>query len=305
MKNYDMVYDVAIIGNGVEAVSAAAHCSRSKAKTVLINLPEIQGDDLENLKLIHRLTQQARESGTKIVQCSVHSVWCKHFPKIIYTEEGSIMCKCIILAMGVSPAKLGVPMESYFHGCGLHYSNSFASSYLKGRVSLIYGKDDVAADQAITLSLLCKQVYLVYSSGNLLCSKEKVDVLKNSPNVIMLPHTLVYSIEQRNKKIVGASVLDKTTGNIGVLDCDVIYVSKGVEPNSKLCFPYILTDKNGFIVTDSTHKTNVEGVYAAGEIRSTVLDENPGSCCSKNAIMAATDGAIAATSAVRYICSLE
>ena len=99
MKNYDMVYDVAIIGNGIEAASAAAHCSRSKAKTVLINLPEIQGDDLENLKLIHRLTQQARESGTKVIQCSVHSVWCKHFPKIIYTEEGSIMCKCIILAM--------------------------------------------------------------------------------------------------------------------------------------------------------------------------------------------------------------
>ncbi len=297
-------YDVAIIGDGIEASSAALLCSRHGLKTLLINSPEHHGDTLENLKMIHKLKQQAIDFGARTIQCEIHSLWCKHSSKIIYTEDGPIGCKGLILAMGVAPNKLGVPMESYFHGCGLHYYDSFTSSYLKGRTSLIYGKDDIAVSQAITLSLLCRQVYLVYPSGILSCSKEKIDVLKSSQNIVTLPHTLIYSIEHRNKKIVGANVLDKTTGNIGVLDCDLIYVSKGIEPNSKLCFPYILTDRDGFIVTDKSYKTNVDGVYAAGQIRSTVTDEAFGEAyspyCSQNANMAATDGAIAAINVIKY-----
>lgn len=296
-------YDVAILGGNIEAMTAAVYCSRKGIKTVLIDDCEALGEDLDKLKLVHRLKQQAIEQGTHFLNCKVHSLWYKNTPKIIYTENGPLGCKGILLAMGVTHKKLGIPLESMFHGCGLHYHDSCTSSYLKGRVVSVVGKSDLAVSHAITLSALCKQVYLIYPCSNLHCSAEKLEVLKQSPNIIMLPHTIVYSIEHKNKKMTGINIIDKTTGNVGVLDCELIYVSKGDEPNSKLCFPYVLTDKSGFIVTDKNHKTNIDGVYAAGPIRSTVLDESPGSCCPKDANMAATDGAIAAINLIDSLLS--
>ncbi len=306
-------YDIAILGGNIEAMTAAVYCSRKGLKTLLIDTPETLGNDLEELKLIHRLKQQATELGTKFLQCKIHSIWYKYMPKIIYTEQGPIGCKGLILAMGVSPKKLGVPLESSFHGCGLHYYSSCTASYLKGRTVTVFGSDDMAVSQAIALSTMCKQVYLICPggilphsatknlSGVLSCSPSKIKVLKNTPNLIVLPHTLIYNIEQRNKRIVGINVIDKTTGNTSFLDCEIVYVSKGNEPNSKLCYPYVFTDKYGFIVTDKDHKTNIDGVYAAGQIRSTILDEEPGSCCPKDAIMAAADGAIAAINVIKYV----
>lgn len=302
-------FDVAIIGANIEGATSAVYCSKSGLKTILIDCSNMfqnaQGEDLEDLKLIHRLKQQAKENGTAFINCDVHSIWAKHQPKIIYTNEGPICCKALILAMGVSPKKLGVPLESKLHGCGLHYHNSCTSSYLKGRTVTVFGRDDIAASHAITLSALCKQVFLIYPSGTLSCSHSLFDVLKNTPNLVLLPHTLIYAVKQSNSKIEGINIIDKTTGNLGYLDCELIYVSSGEEPNSKLCFPYILTDKKGFIVTDKNHKTNIDGIYAAGPIRSTILDEKEGSCLPKDANMAAADGAIAAINLIKYINNLS
>ena len=299
------IFDVAIIGCGPSAMSSAVYCSRKGKRTIVIEPVEAFGGNFEELKMIHKLKEQALEFGAHFAQCTIHSLWCKYTPKIAYTDEGPISCKSIILAMDVSPCKLGVPLESMFHGCGLHYYDSGTCSYIKGRTVLVYGKDECAVNLAITLSALCKKLYFVYSTGSLPCSREKIDVLKNAPNIVMLPHTLIYSLEHSNKKLTGVGVIDKTTGNTGILDCQLVYVSKGIEANSKLCFPYILTDRYGFIVTDRQHKTNVDGVYAAGPIRSTILEESAGSCCSQDATMAATDGAIAAINAIKYVESLS
>lgn len=299
------IYDIAIIGGGPSAMASAVYCSRKGLRTIILDSPEISGADFETLKLIHKLKDQALELGSVFIQCDIHSLWCRDITKIIYTSDGPISCKSIILAMGVSPSKLGVPLESMFHGCGLHYQDSCTSSNLKDRTVVIFGKNDCAVNMAITVSALCKKVYFLYSVGSLSCPKEKIAVLKNASNIVMLPHTLIYSIEHINKRIVGVGIIDKTTGNLGILDCQLIYVSKGVEPNSKLCFPYILTDRDGFIVTDNNHKTNVDGVYAAGSIRSTILEESAGSCCPQDAIMAATDGSIAAINAINYVENLS
>lgn len=294
-------YDVGILGGNIEGITAALYCGRSGKKTLLIEDYEALGADLTALKLIHRLKHQAKEYGVTFLKSETYSIWCKNSPKIIYTEDGPIACKGIILAMGVSPKKLGIPLEKMFHGCGLHYHDSCSTSYLKGRTVAVFGKDDDTINHAITLSALCKQVYLIYPSGTLSTTSGKLNVIRNAPNIVTLPHTLIYSIEQKNKKIVGINIIDKTTGNLGVLDCELIYVSKGNEANSKLCFPYVLLDKRGFIVTDDNNKTNIDGVYAAGPIRSTVLSEAPGSCCPNNANVAATDGAIAATNLIKYL----
>lgn len=301
-------FDVVIIGASIEGMTAAVYCSRKGLKTLILDPVETieysSYGGLDDLKLIHRLKQQAGQYGTEFLTCTVHSIWCKHTPKIIYANDGSICCYGLILAMGTSPQKLGIPMESQLHGCGLNYHDSCTSSYLKGRTVAVFGKNEKAVAHSIALSALCKEVYLIHPNGILDCPSDKVEVLKNSPNVVLLPHTLIYNVERKNKKITGINIIDKTTGNLSCLDCEIIYVSKDDKANSKLCFPYILTDNKGFIITDKNHKTNIDGIYAAGGIRSTILDENPGSCCTKNANMAATDGAIAAINVIKYIESL-
>lgn len=299
MKNYDVV----ILGENTEGITASIYCSKAGLKTLLVDLYKRAGDDLSNLKLSHRLKQQARDYGVDFSKICVHSIFPKTTPKIIYTEAGPISCKVIILAMGVSPKRLGIPLESVFHGCGLNYHDSCVSSYLNGRTVAVFGNNDIAANHAITLSALVKQVYLIYPNGKAICSPEKLDVIKNAPNIVMLPHTLIYSIKHKNKKLTGINIIDKTTGNTGFLDCEIIYVLKGVEANSKLCYPYILVDKNGFIVTDNSCKTNIDGIYAVGPIRSIMADDGKQHYQAYNANMAATDGAIAAINAIKYINS--
>lgn len=296
-------FDVAIIGDRIEGVTCAIYCARAGLKTLLIEDSEVLGDDFNNLKLLHRLKKQAKDMGVIFIKCEVHSLWYKNNPKVIYTDDGPIGSTAIVLAMGVSYGKLGIPLESMFHGCGINYHDSCSVSYLKGRTVAVFGKDHLAINHAITLSALSKQVYLIYPSDLLLALGAKVEVLKNTPNIVMLAHTLIYGIEQRNKKMTGINVIDKTTGNTSSLDCEIVYVSKKSKPNSKLCFPYVQLDKSGFIITDSTNKTNVEGVYAAGPIRSGLLEQAPNSNYTINANMAATDGAIAAINAIKYINS--
>lgn len=299
MKNYDIV----ILGENIEGITASIYCSRVGLKTLLVGLNGPTGDDLSNLKLAHRLKQQAKDYNVDFLQTSIHFISPKITPKIVYTEAGPISSKAIILAMGVSAKKLGIPLESVFHGCGINYHNSCVSSYLKGRTVAIFGNNDSCADHAITLSALVRQVYLIYPNGKIFASPEKIEVIKNAPNIVALPKTLIYNITQNNKKLTGISIIDKTTGNIGSLDCEIIYVLKGVEPKSKLCTPYILVDKNGFIMTDESCKTNIDGIYAVGPIRSTMVDDGRYHYQAYNANMAATDGAIAAINAIKYINS--
>ena len=299
MKNYDVV----ILGENIEGITASIYCSRVGLKTLVIDLYEPTGDDLSNLKLAHRLKQQAGDYGVDFGKTCVHSILPKTTPKIIYTEAGPISSKVIILAMGVSPKRLGIPLESVFNGCGINYHNSCVSSYLKGRTVAVFGNNDSCADHAITLSALVRQVYLIYPDGIFFALPEKIEVIKNSPNIVLLPHTLICNIKQHKKKLTGINIIDKTTGNIGFLDCEIIYVLKGVEPKSKLCSPYILVDKNGFILTDASCKTNIDGIYAVGSIRSNLTDEKNCHHQTYNANMAATDGAIAAINAIKYINS--
>lgn len=296
-------YDIIILGENIEGITASVYCSRAGLKTLLVDLDKAAGDDLSNLKLAHRLKQQAMGYGVDFGRTCVHSIFPKTTPKIIYTESGPISSKVIILAMGVSPKRLGIPLESVFHGCGLNYHDSCVSSYLKGRTVAVFGNNDISASHAITLSALVKQVYLIYPNGKAICSLEKLDVIKNTPNIVMLPHTLIYSIKHKNKKLTGINIIDKTTGNTGFLDCEIMYVLKGEEANSKLCYPYILVDKNGFIMTDDSCKTNIDGIYAVGKIRSTMVDDGMKHYQVYNANMAATDGAIAAINAIKYINS--
>ncbi|MBR5517285.1 MAG: NAD(P)/FAD-dependent oxidoreductase [Firmicutes bacterium] len=298
-------YDIAIIGSDISAMTAAVYSSRKGLKTLVLTSCDSIGDSLERLKLIHRLKQQAEEFGAIFMSCDIYSLWHKGADKIIYTNEGPVHANSIILSMGVGPNKVGVPLESVFHGCGLHYHDSFDASYLKGKTVVVYGKTDSTVNLSITVSSLCKKVYLVFPTGSLLCTKEKLDALKELANIVPLPHTLIRNIEHIDKKIVGVRIMDKTAGNTGFLDCQLIYISLGVVPNSSLCFPYVTTDKSGFIMTDKNHKTNIDGIYAAGPICSSITNSDTVTHCAQNTTMAATDGAIAAINAIKYVESLS
>lgn len=297
-------FDVVVIGGTIEGYTSAVHCSRNGFKTLLVELPGYIGGNMEDLKLIHRLKQQALESGLTSLQCEVYSFNPKSFVKTVYTSLGSFTCKGVILAMGLSPKKIGVPLESLLNGCGLHYDHSCSTSYTKNRTIVIYGNNDIAISQAITLSSLSKKVYLIMPDGIIHSTEEKISAAKAITNLIILYNSLIYGLRRHKGRLSGIDIIDMTTGNNSFIDCQLLYVPGAEIPNSKICSPYIFTDKKGFIVTNKNYKTNIDGIYAAGQIRSTILEENPGSCCPKENIMAASDGAIAAMNIMNYIKTL-
>ena len=302
-------FDVCIIGKTVEGLSAAIYCCRNGLKTIVVDNNGFEGGSLEELKLIHRLKEQAEEKGTHFTITHVHSLWPTHSPKIVYTEGKRIECKCIIIATGVAPHKLGLPLETHFRGCGLHYHNSCTSSYLKNKVVSVYGANQESLTFAITLSDLCKQVYFIWPDSISHCSIPIIDVLYHSSNIQVLPHTLINNIRHKNRRFIGVEIVDKTTGNKSLLDCEILYISCGISPCSKLCFPYISTDEEGFILTNNKRATNVPGIFAAGKVcshySSSLMKDGFKHTIFMNDNMAATDGAIAAINAIDYIKNMK
>ena len=287
------MYDVTIIGNNTESYTAALYCARKNLSTLVLEIPSVLGDDLETLKLIHKLKRSACDHGADCHSVNIFSIEMKRTPKLIHTNLGVYVSHCIILAMGKIPNKLGLPGEEKLCGNGLNYHDSCSTPYLKSKTVAVIGDNMTAVNHALTLSGLCKRIYVI-SGENLNADSPSMETLQNTPNITLLQHTLVVGLLGRparvaGTKVGGIKVVDKTTGNQSTIECDAIFVTNESIPNTKLCKPYVLLDNSGYVITDRYGRTNVDGVFAAGSLR------------AMGNKRAATEGAVAANNVINYL----
>jgi thioredoxin reductase (NADPH) len=216
-------------------------------------------------------------------------------PKVIKTSEAEFRAKTVIIATGAKPMKLNVPGELEFVGRGVSYCAVCDGAFYKDKVVAVVGGGNSAVEEAMYLTKFASKVYLIHRRNELRADKIVQERAFKNEKLEFVWDSVVREI--KGEDLVSTAVLENVkTGEVSELPINGIFPYIGILPNVEGFSGQLEQDSKGFIVTDDTMKTSLEGVYAVGDVRVTPL---------RQVVTAAADGAIGAVYAVRYIESLE
>ncbi len=298
------LYDVVIIGGGPGGYTAALYCARSNLSVLVIemlapggqmattewvdNYPGFE-NGIDGMELGEKMRKGAERFGAETAFTRVTAVFLEGDIKKIITTKSEVMARTVIIATGASPRELGLPEESRLRGRGVSYCATCDGFMYKDKPVVIIGGGNSAAAEALYLSKVCSKVYLVHRRDTLRASKAYLDPLKNSGVEMILSSRVVKILH--NEKVTGVEI-EKSGGNIKEIACDGVFVAIGRNPDTQLVKGQIELDGSGYIIADETTKTNIEGVYAVGDVRTKPL---------RQIVTAASDGAVASHYIEEYL----
>ena len=300
------IYDVIIIGGGPAGYTAALYASRAGLDTVLIERVSIGGQmtltgDIDNypgfdegidgFTLGMKMQQGAERFGAKTEFDEVTGIDFSEKIKKVTTFGGEFFGKAVIIATGANPRELGIGGEKEFVGRGVHYCAHCDGRFYKDKTVVVVGGGNSAAADALYLSRLAKKVYVVHRRDTLRATKIYHAPLLNAENVEFLWDSKISEFIT-DGKITGVKVQNIKTEEQAVIDCDGVFVSIGRQPATELFRGKLELDDSGYIIADESTKTNIDGVFAAGDVRTKAL---------RQVVTAASDGAVAAHYAEEYI----
>lgn len=306
-----MLYDVIILGAGPAGLSAGIYAARANLKTLIIEKETVGGqialtlsvdnypgydNEPSGVDITSKMLLQAEKFGAEKVSDNIISVDLTGEEKILKSETKEYRAKAVILATGANPRKLEVPGEKEFTGKGVAYCATCDGPFYQGLEVYVIGGGDAAVEEAIFLTKFARKVTVIYRGEKLKAAKsiqekafanEKIKFIYNSEVREIYGEMAVNKIKVENTKtgeftFFEASPQDKDFG---------LFIFVGYVPNTEL-FEGQLELQRGYIPTDYNMKTNVPGVFAAGDVR--VKDV-------RQVVNAAADGAIAAVSAEKYV----
>ncbi len=302
----ERIYDTVIIGGGPAGYTAALYTTRAGLDTLVIEKMSVGGqmaltgtidnypgfdEGIDGFTLGAKMQSGAERFGAVSEYAAVTGVSLSGKIKKILTSSGEISARSVIIATGASPRSLGILGEEMLVGRGLHYCAHCDGRFYKGKTVVVVGGGNSAAADALYLSKLAEKVMLIHRRDTLRAEKIYHDPLMSSENIEFVWNSTVieYIVDGKLSGVTVRSVHDGAEKDIM---CDGVFVSVGRKPESEIFKGEIELDKNGYIVADETTKTNIEGVFAAGDIRTKAL---------RQVVTAAADGAVAAHFAEEYL----
>ena len=302
----ERIYDVIIIGGGPAGYTAALYASRAGLDTLVIekmgpggqmaltdiidNYPGFE-EGIDGISLGMKMQAGAERFGAVTEYAEVTSLELSGKIKTIETAGGKFLTRTLIIATGADPRKLGIEGEDALVGRGLHYCAHCDGRFYKGKTVMVVGGGNSAASDALYLSHLCEKVIVVHRRDTLRATKIYHEPLMSAPNVEFMWNSAIddYIVD---KKVVGAKVKNLQSGELSDVAFDGLFVSIGRKPATDLFGGQLALDGNGYIIADESTKTSIEGVYAAGDVRTKTL---------RQVVTAVSDGAIAADNAEQYV----
>lgn len=307
------IYDIAIIGAGPAGVSAAIYASRARLKTLWLDKKFIPGGQITDtyevdnypglpgisgIDLGEKLGEHAEKLGMVPMRENVLSVENvgadRHAAKLIRTKKHEYRAKTVIFAMGASHRKLEIPGEEEFGGMGVSYCATCDGAFFKDRVTVVVGGGNVACEDAIFLSRICKKVYVVHRRNQLRGDKVLQEKLFACPNVELVWDSIPVEILGQ-EQVTGLKIRSTKSDEEWILETDGVFIAVGIVPNTKLAQNLLKVDDYGYIVAGEEGITSQPGIFAAGDIRTKAL---------RQVVTAVSDGANAVTSAERYLIEI-
>lgn len=305
------IYDLIILGAGPAGLSAGIYAGRAMLDSLIIEKERdggqiLQTSEIENypgsieqengMTLIERMAAQTKKFGVEKVYDTVTEVNLEGEIKEVKCQRGTYQSKAIIVAGGASAKSIGCSGEEEFIGRGVSHCATCDGPFFRDYEVFVIGGGDAAIEEAIYLTKFAKKVTIIHRRGELRAAKTIQEKAFNNKKIEFKLDTIV-------KEIKGDGIIDSMTlenvkdGTITEIKADPadgtfgVFVFIGYDPNTDL-FKGKLELEKGYIVTDDKMRTNVPGVFAAGDIRVKNL---------RQVVTATADGAIAAVEAGKYI----
>lgn len=297
--------DIIIIGAGFAGLTSAIYAKRSGLNILVIEKGIYGGqvsitNDIENYPAIEKITgpelstrlyNHAVNIGIDIKFETVTEINLKDNIKTIKTNLNEYKCLSVIIANGVTRRKLECEGENRLTGHGVSYCATCDAAFYKNKQTAIVGGGNTALEDALFLSNNCSKVFLIHRRDTFRGEKVLIDAVKNKKNIEILYNTIVEKIN--GDKTVESIEINDIKNNIKkTLNLDGIFIAIGLKPENDIFKEQINLDNSGYIISDENCKTNINGIFVAGDTRTKLL---------RQIITAASDGAISAFQASNYI----
>ncbi|MCL5103655.1 MAG: thioredoxin-disulfide reductase [Armatimonadetes bacterium] len=307
MTEDQKTFDVIILGGGPAGLAAAIYAARARLTTLLVEKAYPGGqlmmcESVENYpgfvnsssgyELSSAMREQAEKFGMETRHADVEKVELAGDIKILHTASGEeIRGQTVILSLGARPRRLGIPGESEFHGRGVSYCAVCDGAFFQGKKLAVIGGGDTAVEDSVYLTHFATSVTIVHRRDKFRAQRIIQERALSNPVIKVSWDSVVKTIGGQDsvEHVILENVHTKQTSMVEV---DGVFVLIGLDPNTKMLDGQVTLDEMGYIITDEEMRTNIPGVFAAGDVRQKVL---------RQIITACADGAIAATSAEKYL----
>ena len=308
----DTVYDAIIVGGGPAGLSAAIYMARARFHVLVIEKEKMGGQititsEVVNYpgifhtsgeKLTSEMIRQAKAFGAEFLSADVTGLELEGDYKTVHTSRGDFKALGIIYAGGAHPRLAGFTGETEFRVHGVAYCATCDGEFFTGRTIFVIGGGYAAVEEGLFLTKYGKKIIMVIRGDDFSIDSAAVEELKEHPQVTILYHTQVEKVEG-DSAVRRVVLKDRKTGEKTVYTADDgdfygVFVFVGYAPENGLLQGKVDLNPQGYVITDRDQKTNIDGVYAAGDI------------CVKNlrqVVTAVSDGAVAATSLEKYLGS--
>mgnify|MGYP000860157022 FL=1 len=306
------IYDVIIIGSGPAGLSAALYAARARMKTLLLERAKVGGqivithevanypgsvEDATGPSLIARMERQVESFGAERKKENIKEVDLTGKIKVIKGDKEEYKAKAVIIATGATPRRIGCPGENDLIGKGVSYCATCDADFFQDLEVFVVGGGDSAIEEAMYLTKFARKVTIVHRRDELRAAKSIQEKAFNNPKIEIMWNSVISEI--KGEGMVESAVFKNTvTGETKEYFADEedgtfgVFVFVGYIPINELVKGVITTNEAGYIVTDDCMRTNIEGVFAAGDIREKPL---------RQVVTATADGAVAAVMAEKYI----
>ncbi len=301
------MYDIIVIGAGTAGMTAAIYARRADKSVLIlesgayggqiINTPDIANYPVEahisGFDFATKLYEQTVALGAEFAFERAERIEISGNIKTVATADNAYEAKAVIIATGSSNRKLGLGNEEKLVGRGVSYCATCDGMFFKGKTVAVAGGGNTAVEDALYLSNLAEKVYLIHRREGFRADKSTLDKLRKRNNVeFMLNRNVTKLIA--DKKLTAIEVTDRD-GAVATLDVDGLFVAVGRIPENEAFASLLDLDQSGYAISDETCKTKTPGVFVAGDNRQKEL---------RQLVTAASDGAIAASEAVKYLNTL-
>ena len=292
-------YDLVIVGSGPAGLSAAVYAARYKMKTLVLGMIPggmvaeayqicnfISYKKIKGFEFAMKMKEQVDDFGIEINPSKVLEIKKKELFEIITNKE-IFFSKKIILATGNEKRKLNIKNEEKYLGKGVSYCAICDAAFFKDKIVSVIGGSDTALTSALLLSEFAKKVYLIYRQKEFFRAEPSwVETVEENNKIEII-------FESNVIELIGENFLEKIKlDNKKILDSDGLFIEIGSIPSAELAEKLTVELENGFIKTDKTQRTNIKGIFAAGDVTNNNL---------KQIITAAAEGAISATQIYKEI----
>lgn len=307
-KERQKIYcDVLILGGGPAGLSAAMYSARAKLFTVVIdegltggqvsttyhvaNYPGTNGV-VRGMDLMENMKRQALEFGAQIDELKlINNINLEGNEKYVETDDTDYYAKAVIIATGAVPRKLPAEGEEEYRGRGVHYCATCDGAMYQDANVFVVGGGEAALEEAVFLTRYAKHVTIINRSDKFRASKGTQDEAMKNPNISVILDTVVRKVNG-DTFMKSIEIENVKTNEIKEIEADGLFVYIGTEPKTDFLKGKLKLSENGYIDTDENMKTDIPGVFAAGDVRNKTV---------RQIATATGDGVIAGVMAERYV----